>query len=235
MIGDKYKYYEILNVPQNAEKDQIKTSFKKLAIKWHPDKNKGRENECKDAFIKIYTAYQVLLDNVARKEYDDFLAALRQSQQIDELLQQEKVFKEWRKKSKKDAEKQYNEFKVKGDDFVDILINVSVGIINITGIGIKKIFKAGKNVINKTFNQEQKEKIKKISLKTAKGARFFFRSLFNVILWSGFGLMIGWFLGEKIVDESSHSIFMNVVWLGVTLISLIYNFIFRKPAEEDLH
>lgn len=229
MIGDKYKYYNTLHIPENATKEQIKKSFKNLAQKWHPDKNKNREEECKEMFIKIYTAYQVLSDDEARLEYDSFLSALRHSQMIDELLQQEQIFSEWIKKSKKDAERKYNEFKSRGEDFVDVIINVSAGIIRATGIGIKRIVSAGKNAIDKTFSNEQKETIKKISKSTAKGIKFFFRSLFNVILWSGTGLAAGWLIGNQISEISSKNAVTNVIWLGVTLVAMIYNFIFRKP------
>ncbi len=231
MIGDKYKYYEALELQSNASQEQIKRNFKNLAKKWHPDRNTGREEECKEKFINIYTAYQVLSDIRARQEYDDFLSALKRSNEIDKLLEQEELFAEWLKKSKKDAKKKYQEFKQKGDDFIDVLINFSTGIIKLTGIGIRKIVSAGKSAINKTFTETQKQAIKDFSKTTAKGVSFFLRGLFNVILWSGAGLAIGWVLGKHVVEETSGETTMNVFWLGVTLVALIYNFIFRKPKN----
>lgn len=231
MIGDKYKYYQTLEVSENASKEEIKNSFKRLAKKWHPDKNQGKETLCKDMFVKIYTSYQVLSDDSARLEYDRFLNALRSSDTIDRLLEQEQIFAEWLRKSKKDAQKKYKEFKNRGDDFIDILINFSVGIVKITGIGIQKIVKAGKKAIDKTFTPEQKLQIKKISKITAKGLGFFFKSLFNTILFSFVGLGTGWVIGRNFINENKGDLIMNIIWLGTTLIALIYNFIFRHQEE----
>ncbi len=231
MIGDRYKYYQTLELPRTATKEHIKLQFKNLAKKWHPDRNQDNENNCKEMFINIYTAYQVLSDDIARAEYDRFLNALDNSQIIDDLLEQEVLFNEWLKKGKKDAEKKYREYKMHGEDFVDVIINFSAGIIKATGVGIKKIVNAGKHAIDKTFTREQKEAIKNISRTTARGMKFFFRSIFNVILWSGAGLAIGWVIGKNLMDENSGDLMVNIIWLGTTLIALIYNFVFRKPEE----
>ncbi len=233
MIGDKYRYYETLEVTDTASNEEIKRQFKLLAKKWHPDRNFGNENQCREKFINIYTAYQVLSDEKARAEYDNFLKALKRSSEIDKLLEQEELFTQWLKKSKKDAKKKYQEFKQKGDDFIDVLINFSTGIIKLTGIGIKKIVDAGKKAINKTLSHDQKKAIKKFSKTTAKGISYFLRGIFNVLLWSGVGLAFGWAIGKHVLEETSGETTMNVVWLGITLIALIYNFIFRKPKGSD--
>jgi curved DNA-binding protein CbpA len=232
MIGDKYKYYETLQVSPDANDQEIKISFKNLAKKWHPDRNPGREQACKEKFINIYTAYQVLSDERARGEYDRFLNALKKSNEIDLLLEKEELFNEWIKKSKKHAAEKFKEFKTKGDDFVDVLINFSVGIIKITGIGIKRIVKAGKNAIDKTFTDNQKKAISAFSRNTAKNVSFFMRSIFNVILWSGAGLALAWFIANNVSAEVGKSTLINLIWLGITMIALIYNFIFRKPKKD---
>lgn len=63
-------YYEILEVTADATTDEIKKSFRHLALKYHPDKNKNSE-ESKQKFMKIVEAYEVLSNDQARKTYDD--------------------------------------------------------------------------------------------------------------------------------------------------------------------
>jgi hypothetical protein len=63
-------YYEILGVSPNASQDEIKKSFRNLALQHHPDKNKNSE-ESKQKFMKIIEAYEVLSDEQTRKDYDN--------------------------------------------------------------------------------------------------------------------------------------------------------------------
>ena len=63
-------YYEILGVSPSATSEEIKKSFRNLALKYHPDKNRNSE-ESKQKFMKIVEAYEVLSDEQARKNYDD--------------------------------------------------------------------------------------------------------------------------------------------------------------------
>jgi preprotein translocase subunit Sec63 len=46
-------YYELLEVSRDATTDEIKRSYKKLALKWHPDKNPERKEECTAHFIQL--------------------------------------------------------------------------------------------------------------------------------------------------------------------------------------
>lgn len=62
------EYYSILEVPENATQEQIKTSYKKLALKYHPDRNK--QNDAEEKFKKITRAYEVLSDPSKRANYD---------------------------------------------------------------------------------------------------------------------------------------------------------------------
>lgn len=62
-------YYEILGVSVEATPDEIKKSFRNLALKYHPDKNKNSE-ESKQKFMKIVEAYEVLSNDQTRKTYD---------------------------------------------------------------------------------------------------------------------------------------------------------------------
>ncbi|KAL3934709.1 MAG: hypothetical protein SGARI_003273, partial [Bacillariaceae sp.] len=62
-------YYQILGVPKNANDAALKKAYKKLAVKWHPDKNPGDEQATKN-FQKISEAYAALSDEKKRKIYD---------------------------------------------------------------------------------------------------------------------------------------------------------------------
>jgi len=61
-------YYEVLGVPRNATKEEIKAAFRKLALQYHPDRNKSPEAE--EKFKLISEAYAVLSDDEKRREYD---------------------------------------------------------------------------------------------------------------------------------------------------------------------
>ncbi len=66
----KYKdYYEILGVPRSATEKEIKTAFRKLARKYHPDTNKNNK-DTEEKFKEINEAYEVLGDSDKRKKYD---------------------------------------------------------------------------------------------------------------------------------------------------------------------
>ena len=59
-------YYKILEVDRDCETEEIKKSYKKLALKYHPDKNNGDDTK----FKEISEAYEVLSDNNRRSQYD---------------------------------------------------------------------------------------------------------------------------------------------------------------------
>ena len=63
-------YYEILGIEKNASKDEIKSAFRKMARKWHPDVNKAPEAEAK--FKELGKAYETLMDDEKRATYDRF-------------------------------------------------------------------------------------------------------------------------------------------------------------------
>lgn len=64
-------FYNILNVSKNASAEEIKKAYRKLAIKWHPDKNKD-DPSAEEQFKKISEAYDVLSDETKRSQYDQF-------------------------------------------------------------------------------------------------------------------------------------------------------------------
>lgn len=70
-MAAKRDYYEVLSVDKNASQDEIKKAFRKLAIKYHPDKNNGNK-EFEEKFKESTEAYEVLGDPDKRKRYDQF-------------------------------------------------------------------------------------------------------------------------------------------------------------------
>ncbi|MCK6510617.1 DnaJ domain-containing protein [Myxococcota bacterium] len=70
--------YKILGVAKNASQDEIKTAYKKLAMKYHPDRNPDDPKAAEERFKEIAVAHEVLGDADKRKLYDEFgTAALR--------------------------------------------------------------------------------------------------------------------------------------------------------------
>ena len=67
----KRDYYEVLGVSKNASDDEIKKAYRKLAIKYHPDKNPG-DKEAEEKFKEINEAHDVLSDKQKRARYDQF-------------------------------------------------------------------------------------------------------------------------------------------------------------------
>ena len=69
-MADK-DFYEILGVQKNASDDEIKKSYRKLAMKYHPDRNKD-DKESERKFKEVSAAYEILKDSEKRSAYDQY-------------------------------------------------------------------------------------------------------------------------------------------------------------------
>ena len=75
-------YYRILEVDRQATTEAIKQAFRKLAKRYHPDKNPGREKFAEQMFRRISLAYEILRDPQQKQKYDLTLNAVDRDQQF---------------------------------------------------------------------------------------------------------------------------------------------------------
>lgn len=74
-------YYRALELNKNASIDEIRKSFRTLALKYHPDKNKDEGS--KEKFMKIVEAYEVLSDESGKKNYDESITIKKNTPKYD--------------------------------------------------------------------------------------------------------------------------------------------------------
>lgn len=69
----KRDYYEVLGVSKTASDDEIKKAYRKLAMKYHPDRNQGEKaKEAEEKFKEVKEAYEMLSDGQKRAAYDQY-------------------------------------------------------------------------------------------------------------------------------------------------------------------
>jgi curved DNA-binding protein CbpA len=87
--------YELLGVADNASEDEIKRAYRKAAMKWHPDRNAGREDAARAAFQEIKDAYAILSDAHQRAVYDAvFAEEMRRWQSEQDKRERERAERE---------------------------------------------------------------------------------------------------------------------------------------------
>ena len=67
----KRDFYDVLGVNKNASPEELKSAYRKLAVKYHPDKNPGDKNS-EDRFKEAGEAYGILSDKEKKQNYDNF-------------------------------------------------------------------------------------------------------------------------------------------------------------------
>ncbi|MBQ1825627.1 MAG: DnaJ domain-containing protein, partial [Firmicutes bacterium] len=70
-MAEKRDYYEVLGLKKGASEDDIKKAYRKMAMKYHPDRNPG-DKEAEDKFKEVNEAYSVLSDADKKSKYDRF-------------------------------------------------------------------------------------------------------------------------------------------------------------------
>ena len=70
-MAAKRDYYEVLEVARTASDEEIKKAYRKLAMKYHPDRNAGNKAS-EERFKEISEAYEILSDADKRRQYDRF-------------------------------------------------------------------------------------------------------------------------------------------------------------------
>ena len=70
-MADKRDYYEVLGIKKGASDEEIKSAFRKMAMKYHPDRNQG-DKDAEEKFKEVNEAYSVLSDPDKKNKYDRF-------------------------------------------------------------------------------------------------------------------------------------------------------------------
>jgi molecular chaperone DnaJ len=86
-------YYSILNIDKKSKKEDIESAYRKLAIKWHPDKNKNNKDKAEIKFRDISKAYGTLSDDKLRKHYDEY-GIDDSNKNIENLIDPHTMFKD---------------------------------------------------------------------------------------------------------------------------------------------
>lgn len=115
-------FYEALGVPRNADHMQIKAAFKRMALRYHPDRNPGNK-EAEETFKFLNEAYQTLSDPVKRARYDSRFHII--TEEVNEAYWREirrKRYQQWRQSRDTYYRLDKNYFKIQGLAFLVFLL-----------------------------------------------------------------------------------------------------------------
>ena len=135
-------YYQILGVSENFTRDELKSSYKKLALKYHPDRNPN-DKKAENMFKKISEAYDVLKNPTKRTEYD------KKRHKLNKNFNENSSVKNSKNKNineNRENTQKFDEFLFTTDNFK----NMFEKSFNIEGMS-KSRKKENKNSIEKTF------------------------------------------------------------------------------------
>lgn len=108
-------YYAILEIPQTATKAELKSAYKKQAVKWHPDKNSGSDTTQK--MQEINAAYIFLNDDEARTHYDREYPRFRKFQQENKKEDRKQEQQDQKKKEEPKSEQKTTEKKTEKEEY----------------------------------------------------------------------------------------------------------------------
>jgi tetratricopeptide (TPR) repeat protein len=115
-------YYELLGVNRTASQTQIKVAFKKMAMRYHPDRNPGNK-EAEETFKLLNEAYHTLTDSTKRARYDSRFYII--TEELNDAYWQEikyKRFQQWKKAQDNRYRLDKNYFKIQGLAFLVFLV-----------------------------------------------------------------------------------------------------------------
>lgn len=104
-------YYYILGISENANNSEIKTAYRKLSLKFHPDKNNG-EKYFEERFKEIQDAYEILSDSIKRKNYNIELNRYRSSR-TNKNKEEDELKRKYSEELRRKEEEIRNEYQAK--------------------------------------------------------------------------------------------------------------------------
>ncbi len=120
---DYIDYYKILDVPKNASADEIKTAYRKLARKHHPDLNPNDAQAVKH-FQQLNEANEVLSDPEKRKKYDQYGADWKHADQFEEAHRQQQAAGHAKSSPFGQSSGEYYSFNGEGGDYSDFFASM---------------------------------------------------------------------------------------------------------------